>query len=123
MAGGIAIELGWPAPELSPNARVHPLVRHRFAKAAKVEARWVTMIARPLRYAPPEGDIPLKIVAHPPKNWRTGDRDNLVARLKSHIDGIAKALGINDRRFESPTVEWGDKCERGKVIIIVGSGQ
>jgi hypothetical protein len=70
----LLIEVSWPAKELSPNARVHPMVKHRYAKAAK----------------------------------------------KFHFDGIAEALGINDKRFESPIVKWADKTERGKVVIAIG---
>lgn len=121
MAGGttepLLIELGWPAKELSPNARVHHIVKHRYAKAAKTEAGWATKIARPMDFG---GDrFSVHIRAYPPEAWRTGDDDNLSARLKSHLDGIAEALGVNDRLFNAPTVEWCDRTQRGKVVIIL----
>jgi hypothetical protein len=120
MAGvGITIELSWPAKELSPNARVHHMVKHRYAKAAKIEAGWATKIVRPFDWAH-DGPLAVAVTAHPPKNWNTGDSDNIVARLKSHFDGIAEVLGINDRQFQAPTVQWADKTERGKVIVTIG---
>lgn len=112
----LTIDLSWPAPELSPNARVHPMVAHRFKKAAKTEAGWATKIARSIRWAH-DGPIAIHIIAQPPKAWRTGDADNLIARLKAHLDGIADALGVNDRQFQAPTLAWADRCERGKVVI------
>jgi hypothetical protein len=42
------------------------------------------------------------------------------ARCKAHLDGIANALGINDKHFGSPTVTWADKTERGKLIVSLG---
>jgi crossover junction endodeoxyribonuclease RusA len=121
MAGEhLDIELGWPAAELSPNARVHHMVHHRFKKAAKNEAGWATKIAMPFHWHPAGERITVHLVAHPPKAWRTGDEDNLVARCKAHLDGIAEVLGVNDRVFQAPTVEWADRCERGKLIVRIG---
>ncbi len=36
MSESLLIELSWPAKQLSPNARVHHMVKHRYAKAAKI---------------------------------------------------------------------------------------
>ena len=36
-----------------------------------------------------------------PPDRRSYDRDNLVARMKSGIDGLADALKINDKRFNT----------------------
>lgn len=116
----LTIELSWPAKELSPNARVHHMVKHRYAKAAKIEAGWATKIARPFDWAH-DGPLTIAVTASPPKNWATGDTDNLIARLKSHLDGIAEVLGVNDRQFQAPTVQWADKTERGKVVITIGA--
>lgn len=118
--GPLIVELSWPAKELSPNARVHHMVKHRFAKAAKIEAGWATRLVRPIGWAH-DGPLSIAVTAHPPKNWSTGDNDNLIARLKSHFDGIAEVLGVNDRQFEAPTVTWADKTERGKVTVEIGA--
>ncbi len=115
----LVIELSWPAKELSPKARVHHMVKHRFAKAAKIEAGWATKIVRPFDWAN-DGPLSVSVTAYPPKNWSTGDNDNIIARLKSHFDGIAAALEINDKQFEAPTIKWADKTERGKIVIAIG---
>ena len=112
------MELGWPSPKLSPNTGVHHMTRHRFKKAAKIEAGWATKLAiQNNRDWEPGETIRVHFVAHPPKNWSTGDKDNLIARCKSHLDGIAWVLGVNDKLFEAPTVAWADKTELGKLIV------
>lgn len=116
----LVIELTWPAKELSPNARVHHMAKHRFAKAAKLEAGWATKIARPFDWGH-DGPFTIAITAHPPEGWRTGDNDNLIARMKSHLDGIAEVLGVNDREFQAPTVTWADRSGRGKVLVEIGA--
>lgn len=119
MSEKLLIELSWPAKELSPNASAHHMVKHRYAKAAKTEAGWATRIVRPFDWAH-DGPLAVHVTAYPPKNWGTGDKDNFVARLKHHFDGIAEVLGVNDRQFEAPTVKWADKTERGKVVVTIG---
>ena len=113
----LRIELSWPAHELSPNARKHPMVVHRFKKAAKNEAGWATRIAKPLQWHPEGETIKVRIIAHPKPTGPHPDADNLVASCKAHLDGIADALGVNDRIFEAPTVEWADRCQNGKLIV------
>lgn len=113
----ILIELSWPAKQLSPNARVHQMVKHRYAKAAKTEAGWATKAARPFDWGH-DGPFAVAITAYPPDN-RPRDADNLIASLKSHLDGIAAVLGVNDRLFAAPTLRWADTTQRGKVVIAI----
>jgi crossover junction endodeoxyribonuclease RusA len=115
----LRVELGYPAKELSPNTPVHHMKRARFKKAAKIEAGWATRIAlqNNRSWEPSAAQIHVHLIVHPPSAWRTGDKDNFSARCKSHLDGIADALGINDRIFEAPTIEWADRCERGKLTV------
>jgi crossover junction endodeoxyribonuclease RusA len=121
MSEKLLIELSWPAKQLSPNARVHHMVKHRYAKAAKIEAGWATKMVRPFDWSS-DGPLAVAVTAYPPKNWSTADNDNFIARLKSHFDGIAQVLGVNDSQFEAPTVKWSDKTERGKVVVTIGCG-
>jgi crossover junction endodeoxyribonuclease RusA len=117
--GSLSIELGWPARELSPNVPVHYMRRSRFKKAAKIEAGWATKLAlqSDRDWEPTADSIKVHFVAHPPKHWSTGDKDNLIARCKSHLDGIAEVLGVNDKLFDAPTVAWADKSGLGKLIV------
>jgi hypothetical protein len=117
MRESLVIEIGWPAKELSPNSRCHHMVKHRYAKAAKTEAGWATKIAKPINFGGDRFDVHIR--AYPPKNWSTADKDGFVSRLKWHLDAIAEAIGVNDRQFEAPSVEWCDKTEHGHVVIIL----
>jgi hypothetical protein len=117
MVEPLIIELSWPAKQLSPNARVHHMVKHRYAKAAKLEAGWATKIVRPFDWAH-DGPLAVAITAYPPDN-RGRDADNLIASLKSHLDGIASVLGVNDRVFAAPTLKWADTTQRGMVVIAI----
>jgi crossover junction endodeoxyribonuclease RusA len=118
MGEALHIELSWPAKELWPNGgNPHPMVLHRFKKAAKNEAGWATKIVRPFDYAPPEAPIPVHITAHPKPTGPHPDKDNTIASLKAHLDAIADVLGMNDRDFDAPTVSFADRCQRGKIIV------
>jgi len=59
------------------------------------------------------------IVCHPKARGPAPDRDGIVSAAKSYLDGIADALGINDRHFSAPTVSISDK-RTGQFVIYVG---
>jgi crossover junction endodeoxyribonuclease RusA len=117
--GVITIEMAWPPRALSPNGRVHFMQKTRFKQAAKDTAYWLTKQATRCKPLDHDGEIAVRIIAHPPKAWRTGDADNLIASCKSQLDGIAAALQVNDRQFRAPTVEWAQRVEGGKLVIAV----
>lgn len=109
------IVLPWPPKELSANARPHFMARARATKAYRTTAHWATLAAKvpPL---PAEGDIPLSITFYPKSN--RVDRQNLPHLVKSGIDGIADALGINDKRF-LPSYGYGDPVKGGKIVVTI----
>ncbi len=116
----LRIELGWPNKILSPNARGHHMGIWRAKKDARDEALWATRATIGRATFPHDGgDIILRQIAHPP-DARHRDRDNLDHSLKSHRDGIADALGINDKHFRPTGIEWGEPIPGGKIIIEVG---
>jgi len=107
------IELPWPPKELSPNARVH-----RMQKAAKAKKyrELCRIIALASKLTPPaDGKIHLDILFYPPDR-RKRDLDNLLASIKSGIDGIADAWKINDTRFRPYTIDFAD--ETGPKVEI-----
>lgn len=91
----MVIELPWPPKELSPNARVHWATKARKAKEYRAECRLLTLIAG---VSAPEGRSVLALEFVAPDR-RPRDDDNLVAAFKSGRDGIAEALGVDDRQF------------------------
>ena len=99
----IEIVLGWPPSDLSPNARLHWA---RLAKAKKEYRAICNSISKEQlkKYKKETENIPERLVLEMtfiPPDRRNYDRDNLVARMKSGIDGLADALKINDKRFNT----------------------
>ncbi len=116
----LRIELGWPNKILSPNARPHHMALWRAKKDALTEAAWATRAAIGLATFPHDGgDIILRQIAHPP-DARSRDRDNLDHSMKAARDGIASALGIDDKHFRPTGIEWGEPVHGGKIVIEVG---
>ena len=119
MAGKIEIELGWPAKALSPNSRVHFMALSRAKKAAKTEAYWATKTVKPLDWTHDGTRLPIRIIAYPPDK-RARDDDNLASSLKASRDGIADALGIDDKLFEQQPVLWAEPVRNGRVCVVIG---
>ena len=93
----ISVTLPWPPKELSPNARVHHKAKARVAKTYR-EAAWALTKAAKLT-GQGAGSVALEITFYWPDR-RKRDLDNCLASIKSGLDGIADALGINDRQWQ-----------------------
>jgi len=98
----IEIVLGWPPSDLSPNARLH------WAKLARAKKHYrqacLSVTKEQLKKYPNYNELPERLVLEMtfiPPDRRSYDRDNLVARMKSGIDGLSDALRINDKRFNT----------------------
>lgn len=113
------IELAWPAKALSPNFRSRShWPRTRALAAAKQEA-WGATLAAMYGIKPKiEGRIKLIVRAYPP-TAHTRDDDNMIASMKGHRDGIAKALGVDDSCFEQRPLQWGDPVKGGKIVVVL----
>ncbi len=110
------ITLPWPSSELSPNARGHWAIKARAVKAARRDGFYAAKAANaPALTAP----IAVQITFHPERAYHY-DVDNLQARIKSHLDGIADALGINDRHFR-PVSTIGAPRKPGCVVVTLQS--
>lgn len=109
------IRLGWPNRALSPNARIDRRSVTPARKAAKAEG-WAE--AKRVGATIP-ADAHLEITFYPPNRQRR-DLDNLLASLKPHLDGIARAAGVDDEGW-SFTVRKGEPVKGGAVLIHVRS--
>lgn len=109
--------LPWPAKELFPNhrSRVH-WGKTKATKAARTLAYWTTQmeVDQAGYVVPAEGEVALRVVMRPPN--RRMDDDNIKAGFKAYRDGIADALGINDKRF-AVTIAIGEKTPLGLVEV------
>jgi len=110
------IVLPYPHKSLWPNGRAHWAEKAREAKKLRTAAGWAAKAAK-IRIG--DSPIPVHIVVHPKATGPAPDRDNCVAAAKSALDGIAEALGINDRHFAAPTVSIAPE-RTGKFIITIG---
>lgn len=111
------IEIGWPDKALSPNARGHWSKKARATKIARAEAFYATKAAKVGIAA---GDVPIfLIICFLPPSRRAFDRDNLLARCKPILDGMAAALGVDDKWFR-PSIAVGEPVKNGKVVITIG---
>jgi crossover junction endodeoxyribonuclease RusA len=108
----ITIRLPWPDPILSPNARAHWA---KIAKAKKSYRRacWGEAMAKRQAVS---GKLTIDLAFIRPTK-RAHDADNLVARMKAGIDGIADALGIDDRNFQLGTITIADTTEKGGAVV------
>ena len=106
---------------MSPNARVHWAVLANVKAKARKDAAYAVYAALEggLREArlklAGEGPIAFKVMFYPPDK-RQRDDDNLVSMVKAARDGIADALGVNDRRFKSEYY-FEEPCKPGRVEV------
>lgn len=113
----MTIALPFPARVLWPNGRT---LNHRFKaaafKKAREEAAWAAKAAG-VRVC--DSPIPVHLVVKPKAKGPAPDKDNCVSACKAYLDGIASAIGINDRHFAAPTVEISTE-RTGQFIITIG---
>lgn len=94
------VTLPWPPSALSPNTRhAHwsqlAKAKRRYRQACHLEA--LAGHCRLMRLAPDER-LHLTLLFVPPDR-RARDLDNLIASMKSGLDGVADALGVDDSRW------------------------
>lgn len=114
------IVLPWPDKKLSPNARLHWRAKVGPRTDAKRVAAWSAFTAEGFhraRQALQANDepIPVTITFYPPDK-RHRDDDNMIGSFKAARDGIADALGVNDRRFR-PHYFFAEPEKPGRVEV------
>lgn len=98
------LTLPWPPTGLSPNARLH------WAKLAKLKKSYRTACAY---QAISQGAKRIKAdrlhltITFVPPTRRAYDLDNALARMKSGLDGLSDALGVDDKHW-AITIQKGD---------------
>jgi crossover junction endodeoxyribonuclease RusA len=109
------ITLPWPPPILSPNARTHYIALSKAKKAYRQACGWCVKE----QGAPADLPIPLPIqIDFYPPDRRSYDRDNLLARFKAGLDGLADGLKIDDKHF-IPTIRLMQEIG-GMVKVTLG---
>lgn len=105
----------WPPRGLSPNDR-----RHRLAVAGKrrqyrADCAWSTIAAGVRRVDAPALEV--RITFHPP-DARARDLDNMLASIKSGLDGVADVIGVDDSRWTLVLVA-GSPVRHGRVDLVI----
>ena len=112
------IELPWPDKALTPHAKGGKWPKIRATKEARNLA-WAVAMESPRIKTVPDAVI---FVEYWPKA-RSGDVHNMHGRMKAYLDGIADAMGCDDKKFRVhfPSV-WAGKDPKGKVVFRVVGG-
>lgn len=111
------IDLPWPHDYLWPNKR--PLNKMAISKQTAKHRQWAklaTLEVKPKCFAHNGEPIPVTIHVYAKPRGPLPDRDNCIAAMKSSFDGIADALGVNDRLFLSPKVVFSEPRE-GRMAV------
>ena len=108
------ITISWFPKELHPNfTRVHHYGKAKYFKAYKQEAYLLAHHITGYMQAP----IAVTLLFNAPDK-RNRDLDGCLSACKAALDGIAQAIGVDDRYFRPITIDWGDGEKRTIDIIL-----
>lgn len=112
------VQFPFPPASLAGHNNGHWRTRERDVATLRAQAFHLTKVAkREHGYTvPAEGDICVHI-HFVPANDR-GDRVNYPIRVKPLLDGLAEALGVNDKRF-LPVYTFGAPDKPGCVEVVL----
>lgn len=116
------VELSWPHPLLWPNGSAG--TRQGVAgakKKARNDAGWAAIQARQAngKFVHDGDEIPVKLIVYPKPRGPVPDKDNCIAAIKVMLDAIAEQIGVNDRHFAAPIVEFATP-RVGKMEVVLG---
>jgi crossover junction endodeoxyribonuclease RusA len=116
----LVIRLPFPAPELFPNRKNGKHWSSTTAIKVKQHTDGYNATKAAGAFKAQDGHIPLSLLFLTPDN-RKRDADNMLAASKALIDGMAKALGVDDSRFRPVLVDWRKGPDKvGALIAGVG---
>ena len=111
------VVLPWPDNRLSPNAREDRRAIAGIRKAQKETAYWLAIKAG-LSFPHLRENLHVRVTFNPPDKRRR-DLDNMLASIKSALDGIAIATGVDDSLW-GLTLVRGDPVKGGTVTVECG---
>lgn len=112
------LELSWPPASLSGHANGNWYGKSGVTKQWR-NGTWAIAKAHKKPELDATGDIYVRLSFTPPD--RKSDRCNFYNRCKPILDGLADALGVNDKRFVPIMDEtsFNEPCKPGKVVLEV----
>ena len=113
----LTITLPWPSSVLSPNGRAHWTAKQEAKCAARDLGYSLAHNERMGLPKPLAGEkFHLRLVFHPPdKKYR--DLDNMLASIKSCLDGVCVGIGIDDSQIKAITMQKGLVVAGGAVRL------
>lgn len=121
MSNELRIELPWPPAILSPNERPN---RWDLAKAKKRYRHACATLTQEVTRCRRAPAVPMRVhLQFVPPTARERDEDNLVARMKAGLDGVAEALQIDDRlfRLEPPEISAPARTKGEAMVVLTMS--
>lgn len=113
-----ALTLPWPPAATSPNkGKQGNWWEKTDAAAAYKRTVWAICIERKVRKID-ASTVEATIIFCPPSRRRY-DLDNALSRIKQGLDAIAEAIGVDDSQWRSITLERGETCKDGGVIVHI----
>ena len=117
----IELQLPWPPTTLNPNARMHWAALAREKALYRHACKLIT--GNQIKGEDVSNASGLHIyLQFVPPNKRAYDRDNLIARMKSGLDGMCDSLGIDDGKFSSISASLAHDTVGGYVIVRICCG-
>ncbi len=117
----IELVLPWPSRDLHPNARVHWARKAKAVKAARQQADILALAAGWQHVSWPDGPLHVWIDGYP-ADRRRRDADGLLSSMKAALDGIADAIGVDDRVFIPHPFVSDTVVKGGEVRITITTG-
>lgn len=114
----LSIVMPWPNPALSPNSRQHFQYVAKLKKAARLQAFALAREAGAHKLQFPRGERLMVWIVGYAQDRRRRDADNLLSSMKGALDGLADALGIDDRRFV-PSIYIADEVRKPACVRVV----
>ena len=118
------IDLPWPPKVLSPNARAHWATIAKAKKAYRTRCASLTRMMGVGHFLTDKNRIAVHLTFFPPDSKRR-DWDNMLASIKSGLDGVADGMGIDDFHWHlSFDVDYQDpkpKHEGRVACTIIGN--
>jgi hypothetical protein len=113
------IQLPFPPASLSGHNTGHWRSKSGVVAKHREWAKKATLAVRnQINISLDNSDIRIAVAFYPPD--RRGDRVNYPNRLKPYWDGIADALGVNDRRF-LPSFHYALSVKDARVVFCISS--
>lgn len=112
------VTLPWPPTATSPNAGGQGKWRRKAdaAKSYKLLCAWACEAATVRPVDAISVDV---LMTFCPPSRRRFDLDNVLSRCKQGLDAVAEAIAVDDSQWRSITLERGEPCRDGAIIISI----